>query len=198
MAGAGLAVALAYLALDRFRYRDAVERCALQKYRDFESSGANDGSFEAMRDLRWLCRNEENGHTPRGFKANFYHYFFRNKLDEIIIAMVGALSGCTLIGGVALNADVAPLSLLAASIDSRWTCYLFFYACMMAIVLPAIAVLCGRGCVAWGSEFTDYCSNEINTVLKNSARQASIPPFSSDAFSVVREALARRNAPPDM
>lgn len=171
IAGAGLAVSLAYLALDRFRYRDSVENHASDKRRQFASAN-DDDTMEVVKDLRWLCRAECNGHTPRGFGANFYHYIFRNKADEIVIATLAALAGFTLITGVGLSSKTWPW---ASFLDGPSVSTFLFYACASAIVLPALAVLCGRRSVKWGKGFADHCGTEISKIHQRSARAASVP-----------------------
>lgn len=192
MAGAGLAVSLAYLALDRFRYRDAVEDHANGKNKQFESENDND-TVEVVKDLQWLCRSECNGHTPRGFGANFYHYVFRNKADEFVMAALSALSGFTLVTGVALTTGIWDWP---AYIDNSTVATALFFACFGAILLPAVSVMCGRRCVRWGHEFANHCEREINKIHQAAARSAAVPA-SQAAMAIElmrrqREAEARR------
>lgn len=170
LAGSGLAVSLAYLALERFRYRDAVERYASELKVQYKSEGED--TVEVVKDLQWLCRQDCNGHTPRGAAASFYHYAFRNKADEVAIAAFALIAGMTLIAGVALNLKYF-----------WWLPYLehpsiisfLFFCCSCALLLPAISVLCGRRCVAWGRDFAHHCETEINKIHKQSALNAPIP-----------------------
>lgn len=184
MAGAGLAVSLAYLALDRFRYRDAIEGHAVNKKKQFASAN-DDDTVEVVKDLMWLCREECNGHTPRGFGANFYHYIFRNKADEFLIAGLAVLAGFTLLAGVGITSGVWAW---ANAIDNLTVTSFLFYACFGAIGVPAIAVLCGRRSVHWGRGFADHCENEINKIHQQSARAAAVP----QANYITPEEAARR------
>lgn len=192
MAGAGLAVSLAYLALERFRYRSSIEWHAGQKKRQFATANDHD-TVEVVKDLQWLCRAESNGHTPRGFGANFYHYAFRNKADEILIAFLACLAGFTLVTGVGITSNVWTW---AKAIDTPRVAATLFYACFGALGLPAIAVLCGRRSVRWGRNFADHCEREITKIHQQSARAAvaPVPPsgpgVSGNTLRRLREAQA--------
>jgi hypothetical protein len=200
VAGAGLAVSLAYLALDRFRYRDDVERYAQNKKTLLANEGDAD-TLEVVNDLRWLCREDCNGHTPRGSLAHFYHYVFRSKADEVLIALSALWAAFTLAAGVAFNLGTWDFLLV---LNRPPIANSMFAGCLFALGFPAFAVLCGRKCVTWGKSFADHCESEIAKIHKRSAQQATVPSISSmDAHSEylrrARERLerAKRDSPPD-
>lgn len=191
IAGAGLAVSLAYLALDRFRYRDSVERYAINKHQNLLAEGqGEEDTVEVVKDLQWLCRKDCNGHIPRGFGASFYHYFFRNKLDEFLIAFLGLVAGAALVSGVAINLG---RWWIITMIDSQWLSGLLFYGCVAALGVPAIAVLCGRRSVAWGHRFANHCEGEIGKIHKQSAKAASVPSLTPEQKEMVRRLAAARS-----
>jgi hypothetical protein len=190
MAGAGLAVSLAYLALDRFRYRDAVEDYAKQKTRQFASEDEAD-TVEVVKDLQWLCRDECNGHTPRGFGANFYHFFFRNKADEIGTAFLALFAAFTLVAGVALNSGALPW---LSHLEERWVVNALFGTCLVALAFPACAVLCGRRSVKWGRGFADHCEAEITKIHKRSAERAELPAAVPSPSPRAQQVVVRRTA----
>ena len=175
IAGAGLAVTLAYLALDRFRYRQLIETAGERVFAVFQKNGHGvtiDEALEALNDLKWLCRKECNGHMPRGFGPMFYGWSFRRQADELIISVLAVLSALTLISGVALNAGIWSW---VTVLNSQLIVGFLFYSCSSAIIFPAAMVLCGRRCVDWGKKFADHCEDQINKIMKNSARAASAP-----------------------
>ncbi|WP_140420527.1 hypothetical protein [Novosphingobium sp. B 225] len=193
MAGAGLAVSLAYLALDRFRYRDAVETHANEKNRQFSSANDED-TVEVVKDLQWLCRSPCNGHTPRGFGANFYHYVYRNKADEFVMAALAAISGFTLIAGVGLTTN---LWVWVANIDTKNVATFLFYCSSFAIIFPALAVLCGRRCVKWGMGFANHCEREITKIHQAAARAAAVPKDPATMNELIRRRRAMMNPKAD-
>ena len=175
IAGAGLAVTLAYLALDRFRYRHLIETAGEKVFAVFEKNGGGlniDEALEVLNDLKWLCRKDCNGHTPRGFGPSFYRFSFSKQADEIIISLLSVLSAITLLSGVAFKVGFWSW---ATALNSSFMVGMLFYSCSLAIVFPAAMVLCGRRCVRWGKEFAEHCEDQINKIMKNSARAAAAP-----------------------
>lgn len=164
-------MSLAYLALERFRYRDAVEDHAQKKERQIKNASDED-TLEVVNDLKWLCREDCNGHTPRGFWANLYRCVFRSKVDEFFIAFLALWSAFTLSTGVAFNLGIWDVLLF---LNAPYVTYSFFAGCLFALGVPASAVLVGRKCVAWGAKFADHCESEIAKIHKQSAQRATLP-----------------------
>lgn len=189
LAGSGLAVSLAYLALERFRYRDAVERYAKDKSGRLRNEDESD-TVEVVKDLQWLCRDDCNGHTPRGLWANLYHYSFRNKADEFLISVLACISGLTLVSGVAMNVG---LWSWVSIFEARWISTLLFYSCFAALLIPASSVLFGRKCVSWCREFADHCEDEITKIHRRSARSASVPTLPRGTDQGEAERAMRRS-----
>lgn len=171
VASSGLAVCLAYLALERFRYRSAIELAAKSK-RDLVKVNGDHDIIDVVRDLKWLCRDFCNGHAPRGWWANLYRYTFRQKVDEISIAFLAGICGFTLFAGVALKDNI--LSWPSMFNTSEYTNALF-WVCFAGVAIPALSVLCGRKCMSWGEEFARHCEEQINAIMRQSAQSAEVP-----------------------
>jgi hypothetical protein len=179
LAGAGFAMSLAYLALDRFRYRTQIEaasRTALEKY-DSEGDGTPDlppsllGN-ETVNELKWLCRKNCNGYVPKGWQITLYRCFFRRHTDVFAIVALGALSAFALSSGVALNL-------------SRWAWFnginnpvgaaIFFYFCLCALVVPPLLIWVGRYLSKWGAQRAIELDEQIAGIMKIRAGQTQEP-----------------------
>lgn len=93
MSSAGLGISLAYLALDRFRYRRDVEEIVLKLHEKYENDSAltEQNGLEPVNELKWLCRKECNGHNPRGVYAAPYSLLYRRHADLLIVGALAAL-----------------------------------------------------------------------------------------------------------
>ncbi len=188
MASAGMGVCLAYLALDRFRYRDEIEKNANAKLEQFTVMSEDEG-LEAVKDLRWLCRNKNTpesifsrilnwslnhnaNHTPRGFIWGIYNWTFRKKFDEFIMCILAVLCVIILSVGVTIKINfLNSLSFLNSEIYTK----IGFIICFASITLPAIAVLLGRKCVKSGLALANESEEQINRIMLKAAKNATTP-----------------------
>lgn len=177
LASAGLAITLAYLALERFRYRRDVEHSAQPLYEIY----AADKNLEARADMEhvnelgWLCRKHSNGFVPRGFHATIYAMLFRNHGDVFLITGLATVSAIVLIVGIAGQADIL------GQVTARWMITVCFWVCIFAMISPAIFVLGGRRCCRWGKVRTAACDKQIAYVLSTLAKRAALAPEHPDS-----------------
>lgn len=191
IAGAGLAVTLAYLALDRFRYRNAVESCAKEYHKKYENDSelGKLKDLDVLNELRWLHRSDGNDFKPVGFHGTLYSAVFRKHLDVFIISALAVLAGFTLICGVALQ--IGTWSWLGWAGQS-WAIQLFFYVCAAAIALPSISVLGGRSCKNWGVKRAQHCDGQVAKYQQAGAKRASAPDTEAARTSRIVEELRRQ------
>jgi len=175
LAGAGLAINLAYLALDRFRYRGQIEPVAERKCSKNDEEGSFDGfhDLDAVKELKWLARRETSEvFVPRGRGAIVYRYMFRKHQD--VYFSIGAASICafTLASGVALNVGRWQWSNLLLNPPIPGT---LFYSCLLAVIIPATFVVLGRKCASWGADRIEYCTSQVAISLGALAQSARAP-----------------------
>ena len=181
LAGAGFAMSLAYLALDRFRYRKEIEtyaKKALDKY-DAEGDGTPDlppalMKNETVNELQWLCRKQCNGYAPKGVKIAFYRFLYRKQGDVVTITALGAIAAAALAIGVALGL-------------SRWQRFtalddpvfvgIFFYICLFAMALPPLSIALGRHLTKWCIERASVLDKQIADIMALGVSQAQAPPL---------------------
>jgi hypothetical protein len=169
VATAGLGICLAYLALDRFRYRDKVQEFAILK-RNSSKMPQSGYEFESVLDLDWLCGGEgRKGYVPRGLWANFYHHIFRKKIDELLISALAALCAIALCLGVALKVKILSDEFV---LNTEHYAQVFYFACVFAVIFPPLSVIFGRKCVTWGEVFANITIKNIAISLAADAMQA--------------------------
>jgi hypothetical protein len=171
MAGAGLAISLAYLALERFRYRRDVEAVALKLHEKYENDArlGTDQTLEHLQELKWLCRKDCNGHVPNGVRAWVYRIFFRRHGDVGLISFLAAVAAAVLVQGVSGQAGITIRDVW------DWVLNSAFLACFAAMAIPGAAVLAGRWCRAWAVARAHKCDDQIAHALKLSAQEAKAP-----------------------
>lgn len=194
LAGAGLAINLAYLALNRFRYRDEIEPAAEKKCLKNDEDGSFDGfdDLDAVKELKWLARREtSDAFVPRGRAAMVYRYMYRKHQDIYFTAGATALCAFTLVTGVALNVGRWAWS---AVLTNPPIPGIMFYGCLLAVLVPVALVVMGRRCARWGKNRIEYCTAQVAISLGALAYSARPPELSSDA-SAIGPTPARRRRP---
>ncbi|MEQ1726071.1 MAG: hypothetical protein ABL882_09120 [Sphingopyxis sp.] len=179
VAGAGFAMALAYLALDRFRYREKIEgaaRHALEKY-DAEGDGTPDlppslKGNETVNELQWLCRKDCNGFTPKGLQIWLYRAIFRRNFDVFIVVFLGAMSGLALSSGVAIS--IGTWGWLGC-FNTPWGTFVMFYICLLSLAVPPFSVWIGRYLAKWGGVRANQLDGQIAEIMKLRAGQTQPP-----------------------
>ena len=181
LAGAGFAMSLAYLALDRFRYRKDIEYSAhkaLEKY-DAEGDGTPDLPSallknEIVNELQWLCRKSCNGYTPKGSQIVLYRYLFRRQFDVGLITVLGAMSALTLALGVAFGLSRWQV---LVTLDKPTAVGLFFYICFFAMAVPPFAIAAGRYITKWCVKRAGELDQQIAAMMTLGVDQVQAPPL---------------------
>jgi hypothetical protein len=175
LAGAGFAINLAYLALNRFRYRSEIEPAAEKKCLKNDEEGSFEGfqELDAVKELKWLARRKASGvFVPKGRAAMVYRHVYRKHQDIYFTAGAATLCAFTLAAGVAMNVG-------------RWSWAhfltykplpgLLFYGCLAAVLVPVALVLMGRRCAKWGKDRIEYCTAQVAISLGALASSAEPP-----------------------
>jgi hypothetical protein len=172
MAGSGLAIALSYLALERFRYRRDVEEVAIKLHEKYENDAvlSDEDTLEHLNELKWLCRKSCNGHQPSGFLIGLYGCMFRSHGDIFIV------SGLAVICAVALVVGTAGAANLISEITQRWVILAAFFAALAAMILPAAAIVMGLRCKRCGIARAILCDRQVALMLTMAARKAELTP----------------------
>lgn len=180
LAGAALAINLAYLALDRFRYRQKIEPAAEIKCAENEQKLAVDGysQIDAVRELEWLARRDQEPFAPRGRGAFAYRWFFRSHQDIWGCVLAVLLNGFVLAGGVAQNIGRWEIT---QSLNDTVPLGTLFYLQLASAALPLGLVWLGRRCVVWGQNRINHCHGQIAIFLENLAKLAQAPVIPSAA-----------------
>lgn len=170
IAGAGFAMSLAYLALDRFRYREVLEKAARDALStlDTEGDGTPDPPLQIENndqylELKWLAHIDCNGFKPTTPWFHVYDWVYRDEDDVFFVSIFAFLSAFLLVVGVARGIMLWPIFeflnkpiLLTAG----------FYACVIAIVMPPVLVKLGRHIMELGKQRASHLEGQINDVLK--------------------------------
>ncbi len=161
---------LAYLALDRFRYRREVEQAADEGLAtlDQEGDGKPDPpqsieNNDAILELKWLARKNCNGFKPSGFWAWIYAVLFRREVDVGITILLGTLSALTLATGVAMKIERWAF---IGGLDAEPWIGRSFYICLAATTFPPICVYLGRHLIKWGTARSKHLDNQIAGILQ--------------------------------
>ena len=177
MAGAGLAISLSYLALERFRYRRDVEMIANKLHEKFENDGKlqNESGMEHLNELRWLGRKSCNGHAPTGGLSAPYAILYRTHGDILIVGFLSVVAAIVLVAGTAGSIQ------LVGEIATRWVVLVAFFGCASAMVLPALGIVLGHRCRTWAIKRAHECDDQIATILAFSAKTAALGPSADGA-----------------
>jgi hypothetical protein len=193
LSGAALALCLAYLALERFRYRDTIQANAVEKLRDEQHTSDVVHHTTAFGTLVWLAGSaappaciraceqaRENGNAtkdraPSGFKATTYDWLFRIPLGEGIVAALAVIAFTVLFSGVCASAGIwtcFPTSIL--SVLSPTT---FLMLLLAGSVFPVLLVGLGRMCMTWSKRYADDMGQELKETAEKMQQQVrQLPP----------------------
>lgn len=176
VAGAALAINLAYLALDRFRYKNLIQEYASAKlspdeiHTDTRLHGTT--SFKV---LCWMagprapriCQTIKLDRRPTGFLASAYHWLFLfwGGLDEYLAVAAALWSYLTVLVGVAYAIGAFK------GFVGLWT-YIFSapasLTCLaLATLLPVVFVVIGRSCVGWADTQSNEMGEELNGLAEH-------------------------------
>ncbi|MER9274406.1 hypothetical protein [Mesorhizobium sp. M0520] len=190
LAGAALAINVAYLGLVRFRYRDQIRDGARVELRIFEPSDkpapANIKSMKMYKQLCELCAlsNHDLVDVPHaikdaringGFWSQIYHYLYRKHNDRNITYFSSVAAGTTLIAGVARNIDTWGFM---DYIYNPWSGPIWMYLLILFSVLPVAMVYGGRKIVFYALEHAREYREEIEKAMQTGSQLAQLPDAS--------------------
>lgn len=188
LAGATLAINVAYLSLVRFRYRSQMRECALGQLsplgpdHKLQASIKNSGQYKDLVYLAHLTDNDgldeakkrqvTPGHAPRGGWAWWYRAAFSIHQDLFLCSLMSGLAIFCLLAGIALSINI-------------WSLFKFFgfglelecvfWVLTIGAFLPAFFVLIGRWVVRAGCCHAISAGKELAALLKDMANQAKAP-----------------------
>jgi hypothetical protein len=161
---------LAYLALDRFRYRAEIERAANVALGtlDKEGDGTPDPppsleNNDQVLELKWLARKSCNGFKPNHPWLWTYSFFFRNEADVFGATILAFASAAVLALGVALKIDRWPW---ATKFNTEPWIGRSFYICLVAVIGPPMIVWLGRKIMQWSTRRCEHLDTQIANILK--------------------------------
>lgn len=175
VATAGLAVTLAYLALERFRYRAEVETVAFSTKKEVGAPLEKENILDASNELRWFCREECNGHTPAGFIANAYHILYRNSFDVWLVSFGATI--CLLTLAIGCGLELGKFSFFEFLQGRAWIS-LIYWICILSSSLPVVLIWFGRKCRAWSISRMAHLKRQLEHSLLADAQQAKAVPVS--------------------
>lgn len=183
LSGAALAICLAYLALDRFRYRTIIREGATKELTPdlYQTDGVHHTT--PFKTLVWLagptaptgCQNGNSPRRPQGLEPACYGWLFDKPSDEVIVALFAFISFCILLGVVCINANIASWYI---SLISYFPPGLLFFLLVIGAIAPVAFVLLGRRCVSWAEVQSREMAEELqNTAqrMQGEARQLPVP-----------------------
>lgn len=182
LSAASLAITLAYLALDRFRYRDKIQAQAAEKLNDDSLTGPAVHHTTAFGALIWLAGSEapqacviacdaaiSNGtpkknKAPAGFKATSYDWLFRVAIGEGVVAFLSGISFIVLVAAVAVQSQV--MVWLPTTLLWFFPLGVYFAALLAGSILPVLLVWLGRACVKWAENHTHEMGEEMKATAQ--------------------------------
>lgn len=175
LAGISLAVNLAYLNLQRWRYRQAIRGIAKRGLGELNQRQNDDGSIVSglpqLRGLKVLAGDENNLNKLPVF-IRVFELFFGKELDVRLGVFFSIFAVLMLTVGVAHNigvwSSVVPISV------GKWAAS-YFYVLIGSLVSPAISVILGRYLVEKSTEYADDCFKQLSSVYERQIAQAQLP-----------------------
>ncbi len=184
LAGAGLAVNLAYLNLERFRYGKVIRSYATEKLdrfnRDFKFSGgqllgfvAHLASLPDHDGFRWPWSKSpvpvESAKWPNEPPAVTYRRLFQHHFDVVAAALMAAACGGLLSLGVAHDIDY--LDSVSCGFAGGWADFVL-YLLVLCMVVPLFMVRRGDRCVRWAKGKVDENLSEVIGIIMQREAQA--------------------------
>ena len=207
LAGAGLGVNLAYLALERFRHREAIRKYAQEKLAPLQNK--DDASIigsSQYRHVKWLASLPNNepapaaskvGHTDNqdsslitGAWKSVYKFGFSNHLDRRIAkAFVGVASLVLFF----IAAEQINLFSLGSTIwiEGSVGIVIGFGVLVVSFLWPLLCIWAGKKVVDWGRLSSEQCIRELLEILKKEPKTAQVPQRAAPIRTLPRP--SRRN-----
>lgn len=197
MAGAALAINLAYLNLERFRYRKKIREHAREvKERlstDVNGESPHEGSELYQRVVRLSALPDEINYKKKSTKGNLevneswdmgevpgdiwwriYRFLFERHQDRVIVFCTTGVSLVMFFLGTAHSVD--HLSSIACWFESG---AIWLYVVTAALVAPIILVFLGSQIVGWGTKHASWCIAKIEEIMAKQVDEAELKPKNS-------------------
>jgi hypothetical protein len=183
MAGIGFALGLAYLNLERFRYRAKIRDFAAQSISRFNTEGVKEkGELQSgYGRIQRYATLANNGHTDRipsnrivklgkGVWCAIYGWLFEFHSDRDFVGLFTFLAALTIVLGVAENtfAHLKPMQ----SPDAQ---KLFFWLALTSMLLPPFFVWIGNKVVVDAKNQIDEDTNDVLKPMVDDAQSARAP-----------------------
>ncbi len=196
LAGAALAINLAYLGLTRFRYRDQIRKGAESERKIFEQADRpapeNIRKMAYYKQLCELCdlSNFDIEDVPNANKdaringsvwSWLYHHIFRRHRDRYVTYLFVALSGFTLSSGVA---DKTGNWVLVQWLYHPNASFIWLYLLIIACFVPVAFVWLGRRIVHYATDHAKKCRTEIELAMQTGPANAEVPAKAVEATSM--------------
>lgn len=200
IAGAALAINLAYVNLPRFRYRNRIReraRAKIEELRlgDQERLPDNYLVSEAYKQVRRLAflpdydydQSEEERKTlkeellivdwPDGLWSKVYKRVFERNTDIVTSIILAALSCLYLLSGVLVSIGfLNPINCITNSNDIAY----HFIILVVSMFFPAFAIYLGRHVINWSIDFIDKQITETNKFIDGMKEAARVADFKGD------------------
>lgn len=197
IAGAALAINLAYVNLKRFRYRTVIRDYALEQLRVLGqknngdvTSGINISAYKRIERLAKLSNNEKKFKNvdgdapdtlPGGFWGQIYRFVFQFHQDRWVSFFFTGTAVLALIGGVAHN--IGHMTGISHWFADGYE-LITFYILVAGILGPILFVILGKYVVDWACHFTNDCRQEVEHFLQEVARTAALKASPQNGLGV--------------
>lgn len=192
IAGISLALNLAYLGLQRWRYRQQVREAADKEYATFGGNPAIIEPLEQWTQLQVLAgHSDKRNSLPSRLRVFEAIYGIENDVKAAFVFAVFAVF--ILLLGVAHNIGIwQPLTAIATK---AWTTF-YFYVLAFSIGLPLASVMLGRRLVNTACAHAKACTKQLSAVVATHVQALEKPisplpqnsPASNDQLSPVQRA----------
>lgn len=182
--GISFALNLAYIGLQRFRYRETIKKHAAQKLdelSDIPTQTCETDWYKQILRLRALEKNDgsDDANTapekmPSEVWAHLYVALYEKHLDKKIVEGVAFICACLIFLGVAH--ELEHLSFTRPAFSSDYIVYWFWLVAIFA-VLPVCFVGVGRFVVNGALDFVNHSIKNLKKTFQRQAQEAKIEPL---------------------
>jgi hypothetical protein len=200
IAGISFALNLAYLGLQRFRYRQAIKEHVSKSMGELSNASQNTKDtrlYKAIARLsslsetdRKLFKSSDKNANLTGAWSFFYERLFECNQDRIITILGSLLSALVIILGVfhSTNASCFAENLFKFDYISYWICGI-----ILAQVLPVSFVVLGNFVVSGAKQFSENHIEDLKKTMKDQAANAKVPPANAARF-LDRSPIEQKNS----
>lgn len=185
LCGASMAIGLAYLALERFRYRSQIRKLATAQLEAEICANDNVHHTTPVKTLVWLAGSKlpegmsgknVQSKRPEGFGPCLYGILFSRGHDELAVLATSCWAMIILIAGVCVGAS--SWMWLPTALATIIPPGILLFMLVSCLVLPILLVAMGRHCVAWADKQSVEMGLELSTTaetMRQAARDLPVP-----------------------